>query len=107
MLTLPEVQAELGRVSYRPGWTVTAWQHRFEGVWVTIAARVEDSYHPGEHVDLGIHSPLPPMRDAGAVHDWLAWRLGIIELHEMREWLRVDGVPVFDPHVDGVNEPPA
>jgi hypothetical protein len=26
------------------------------------------------------------------------WRLGRIELHEMREFFQVDGTPVSDPH---------
>jgi hypothetical protein len=31
---------------------------------------------------------------------WLAWRLGRVESHEMREHLRVDGALPFNPHAE-------
>jgi hypothetical protein len=49
-------------------------------------------------MDLGIDSPIPPMADTDALHRWLIWRLGRVESHESREFYRVDGFPLFDPH---------
>jgi hypothetical protein len=37
--------------------------------------------------------------DEESLRLWMAWRLGRIESHEMREFFKVDGRPVFDPHV--------
>lgn len=101
MLSYTELQNALDRVTYRPGWEFKVYPHKFEGHRLVILARhVEDSYQPGKFLDLGIRSPLPPMRDEEALYEWLAWRLGIIENHEMREWLKVDGKPHFDPHAE-------
>jgi hypothetical protein len=47
---------------------------------------------------LDVHSMLPPMRDTIALEEWLAWRLGRLEVHEMREFLKRDGRVIFDPH---------
>jgi hypothetical protein len=107
-MTLAQIQASLADVTLQPGWSVFAWQHDHEGVWVTIRARVEDAYRPGEgeRIDLGINSPLPPIPDVAYLDAWLEWRLGIIARHESREWFRRGGRPVFDPHADGVNDPP-
>lgn len=98
MLTVADIQAELARVTYKPGWTFTAYQGRWEGPHLAITAVLPDAYHPEHTVTVDIHSMLPPLPDVAALHSWLAWRLGRIELHEMREFLRVDGQPIFDPH---------
>lgn len=99
-LTVPELQAALDRVTYRPGWTFTAYEHPFEGPHLLIVAPVPNAYRPEETVDLGIRSPLPPMWTEHGLIVWLAWRLGRVESHEMREWLRVDGRAPFDPHAE-------
>lgn len=98
MLTLPEIQAELDRVTYRDGWTFTTYEDEWEGPHLLIIAPVPDAYQPEQTIDLGIRSPLPPMPDAGYLQRWLAWRLGRVENHEMREMLRVNGTVPFDPH---------
>jgi hypothetical protein len=106
VMTLAEIQASLGHVTLQPGWSVFAWQHDFEGVWVTFRARVVDACHPAETADLGINSPLPPIPDEAYLDAWLEWRMALIMRHESREWFKRDGRPVFDPHVEGVNNPP-
>lgn len=100
MLTLPDIQGALDRITYRPDWTFTAYEDQWEGPHLLIVAPVPNSYRPTETVDLGIRSPLPPMPDTEALHRWLAWRLGRVENHEMREWFKVDGRPLFDPHAE-------
>jgi hypothetical protein len=61
-------------------------------------APTPNAYKPSETIELGIRSPLPPFADTDALHAWLMWRLARIEMHELREFYRVDGVPVDDPH---------
>lgn len=84
--------------TYRPGWTFTVWQHRYEGLHVTIDADVDDAYHPGETVHLTIHAPLPPFRDEQDIEHWLLWRLTRIETHEASEFLRRSGRQIRNPH---------
>lgn len=98
MLTTEQIRAEMARVSYRPGWQMTVEEYGFEDPWVRIVCDVPDAYQPGAIITLGIESPLPPMVDATALHRWMVWRLARIEEHEAREFYRVDGSIVFDPH---------
>jgi hypothetical protein len=98
MLSTAEIKAELERVTYKPGWVFTCYDGRWEGQHLAITAELPDATRPGESVTLDIHSSLPPIPDAAYLHAWLAWRLGRIENHEMREFFRVDGRAVFDPH---------
>lgn len=98
MLTTAQIQAELDRVTYRDGWAFGVYEHDWDGLHLLITAPVPNAYQPSETITLGIRSPLPPMPDATYLHRWLAWRLGRIESHEMREYLKVDGVALFDPH---------
>ncbi len=97
-LTTAQIAAELEKVSYKPGFRFTVYDGTWEGQHMVITTSVPDAYKPGEMTVLDVHSMLPPMRDREALWEWLAWRLGRIEIHEMREFLRVDGRPVFDPH---------
>lgn len=105
MLTIDQIKEHLRLITYRPGWTIEAYQGSWEGIHIRIVApKVEDSYNPGEFVDLGITSHLPPMQNFHQLETWLAWRLNRIETHEMREWLKFGGVPIFNPHSDGAEE---
>lgn len=100
MMTTSEIQDHLSRITYKPGWELKIYDGRWEGQHLVITTVVPDSYHPGETVTLDVHSMLPPMRDGNALDEWLAWRLGRIEVHEMREFLRRDGRPIYDPHAE-------
>lgn len=100
MLTTPEVQAILERVAYKPGWKIQAYDGRFEGQHIAITTVVIDAYDTSKTVTLDVHSMLPPMADEQALMSWLAWRLGRIEVHEMREFLHLDGSPWSDPHAE-------
>lgn len=97
----------VGLLVYKPGWTITVYETEFQGIWLAVAAEVEDSYHPGDSVPLRIKSPIPPMRSNADFLNWLRWRLERIEVHECHEWLRLkdDGKPLFDPHAEGADEP--
>lgn len=97
VLTLADVQRLLGRVEYLD-WVFVAYQHEFEGPWIVIVYTAADSNDPSRTWTSHVHSPLPPLEDDGAFLRWLAWRTQLIAIHEAREYLRVDGRPVFDPH---------
>lgn len=100
MLTTAEIAAHLARLSYKPGWEFAVYDGRWEGQHIVIRTGVVDTYSPGEMVVLDVHSMLPPMRDVAQLEEWLAWRLGRLEVHEMREFLKRDGVVIFDPHAE-------
>lgn len=98
MMTLAEVQAELAQLEAWPGWTMTARQDPWEGIIIRFVGTVPDAYHPGQMVDLGIDSHLPPTPHLPALWYWLQWRLCRIATHEAREMFRRNGRPLFDPH---------
>lgn len=89
-------------VTYRPGWRFEVYEDAYEGPHLRIRTDVEDAFHPGTMVELRIESPLPPnLRTADDVDEWVLWRLERIASHEVREWLRRDGVQVSNPHEEG------
>jgi hypothetical protein len=100
MLTTAQITAELQRVTYKPGWSFTVYDGQWEGQHLVIHTVVADATHPGQDTVLDVHSMLPPIPDADYLYRYLAWRLARIEVHEMREFLRVDGTPPFDPHAE-------
>lgn len=101
MNRLEEDVAFFARVEYRPGWRFEVVIDPFEGPHLHIGAELEDAYHPGEKTVVNIVSPLPPMTSEEQRVNWLVWRLSRIEMHELREWLKLDGERISDPH-DGV-----
>lgn len=100
MLSTPEILTILERVTYKPGWKITAYDGRYEGQHLVITTVVDDATNPGTKTTLDVHSMLPPQADEQAFMSWLAWRLGRIECHEMREFLRVDESCWSDPHAE-------
>lgn len=100
MLTTKEIKDWLQRVTYKPGWKFKAYDGDWEGQHIVITTVVPDSYNPGQNVVLDVHSMLPPIPSVDYLNRWLTWRLGRIEIHEMREFFKVDGQIVFDPHAE-------
>lgn len=98
MLTTGEIQEHLKKVSYKPGWAFECYDGRWEGQHLVITTEVPNSYNLKETVTLDVHSPLPPIPDVDYLNTWLMWRLQRIECHEMREFFKVDGAVVDDPH---------
>lgn len=97
MLTTRELQAHLARLEYKPGWTFDVYDGAWEGQHIVIRTEVPDTYTDGTVV-LDVHSMLPPLPSLDYFERWLAWRLARLEVHEMREFLKRDGHPIFDPH---------
>ena len=100
LLTTEQIQAHLDTITYKPGWSFRVYDGRWEGQHIVIRTEVADTYNPGESTTLDVHSMLPPMRDVQALEEWLAWRLGRLEIHEMREFLKRNGQIIFDPHAE-------
>lgn len=97
-------------VTYRPGWTITAHRHPF-GTYVLIDAEVLDSekydstltveqnYTKGNTTRVGVRACVPPdYLSLIEFYNWLEWRLGKVEHHEMREFFQVNGKPWDSPH---------
>lgn len=98
VLSTEQIRDHLARLSYRPGWSFQLREHPFEGHQVFIIGKdLPDSYSTS-NLDIGVLSFLPPMPDTTYLEQWIAWRLARIETHEMREFLKRDGQPIFDPH---------
>lgn len=100
MLSHAEVADVLDKVSYKPGWVLTIRYLPLQGTYLSIYVEMENSYKPGTTVPLRIHSPVPPMADEQALMTWLAWRINLVETHEVLEWLKLSGKPWIDPHAD-------
>jgi hypothetical protein len=98
MLSTADINRELDRIAYKPGFTFKAYDDQWEGQKIRIQAEVPDAYNPDETVTLGIDSFLPPLLDEWEVRRWLMWRLLRIENHEAREFFRLDGNILWDPH---------
>jgi hypothetical protein len=98
-LSFEEITKALSRVSYKAGWTFEPIPGTWEGHRIRIVARaLMDSYHPEQTVDLGINDFIPPVRTVEELHEWLLARVHRIESHETREWFKIDGKPLHDPH---------
>ena len=97
-LTLEQLQGEVARFSYRPGWELSVFPDVWEGAVLRVVAKVPDAYHPDNLTPLQINSRIPPIPDVVYFGHYLLWRLLLIESHECREWLRRDGVMLFNPH---------
>lgn len=100
MLSVDDINEHLKGVTYKPGWEFKCYMGRWEGPHFVITTVVPDAYDINSTTTLDVHSRIPPMRDTAQLDEWIMWRLGIIELHEMREFYRVNGEPVSDPHAE-------
>lgn len=103
MLSTEQLREHLTKVTYKPGWSFTVYDGEWEGQHIVIRTVVHDAYDPTKTTALDVHSMLPPMDSIDQFNNWLMWRLGRIEVHEMREFFRVNGTPVSDPHKENAN----
>jgi hypothetical protein len=80
--------------TYRPGWSFY-----LERDTLVIRANVLNTDNPKEtiRVDFGIGLPFPTPHK----FDWTRWlfdQIMVVEDHEAREFFKIGGVKVFDPH---------
>jgi hypothetical protein len=101
------------RVTYRPGWTVTAAAAGYGQVLLTVLAQVDDvrAYQPGTRwfgmrmigqripkVTVGATTLAPLDLSERDMLEEIRRTLLLLERHETDEWLMVDGRQPFDPH---------
>lgn len=97
-LTAVDIAREIKRVTYKPGWTFEVSHHPIEGPTLSIGFAVPNSYRQGEQQVQCVNSPIPPLFGADHLYAWLMWRISVVEMHELAEFFKVDGKPVYDPH---------
>jgi hypothetical protein len=104
----------LQRITYKPEWSFRVNIHEEEmlnPLYLSIQMNVEDTYNKGTRIDVESKHDLPsrmilgwaPSEDNDAeffiwVREQIHWR----EQHEADEWLRIDGVMVWNPHLPHV-----
>lgn len=80
--------------TYRPGWTFNV-----VGGLLLIEATVVDTDNPKQMIPLNFQVGLPSgVRDG---FDWTCWlfhQIMTVEEHEAREFFKINGVKVYDPH---------
>lgn len=104
-MTLRELRELVGRLSYRPGWAMQVEEFA-EGFWtgprVVITAMLADTYNPARMAEFRAYASLPPL-------DYLTEELALLaiggalkeaEIHESREWFKLDGKIIDDPHAE-------
>lgn len=88
-----------GKVTYRPGWTITAHPCPVgDRVWILIDAEVIDSEDWSKTTRVGVRAVVPDFDSPREFYNWLGWRLIRCERHESREFFQVDGRPWDSPH---------
>jgi len=96
------VRDQLARFTYKPGWSFTVANDLIpssSGVLIALVARVEDTYNPGKHIEIGGYRRAQIyIRDPDMFAKQLASFIVELEIHESREWLKRDGQIYDDPH---------
>lgn len=90
---MTDLAERLARYSYKPGWRLD--------LCLRIRATVPDSRNPGQTTPIQSIVDLPEGIEDWSddkLDGWLEKRFIFVESHEVREWLRRDGLLVNDPH---------
>ena len=105
------LRAELARYTYRPGWRMRievqpAVAGQYTPARLVVEYTAPDAYHPEREIPLKVNVMVPwDLAEAHGASDlfgrWLQHTLQDVELHESREWLRLDGCLLDDPHAAG------
>lgn len=102
-MTHDEAAAIVKRLTYRPGWTIEFYMEPAGSSVLRVGTVEPDAERPGA-------APMPVVYTSSikpadlARHDltaFLRWVYGVFHLrveHELREWLRLDGHPLIEPH---------
>lgn len=100
LLTTQEIKDHLETITYKPGWSFEYYVGRYEGPHLVIWTKVEDAFNPGRTVDLDVQCFLSPndIDSTESLNKYLAHRLGRIESHECREFLKENGKVIDSPH---------
>lgn len=94
------------KLTYRPDTTMEfnryengAYRGMYAGT-ITFYRMVENSYRPGEHMRLQFHNMVPSYlcENEAQFIDFVSRCLEEFEIHEAREWFKVNGQVYNDPH---------
>jgi hypothetical protein len=97
-MSLHEVEAVLSRITYKPGWTLKAWndQGSFDMLLrITMPVPCRDT---GKPIMVTQIRAIYPFEDERRLIQFVRCCLHDLEIHEADEMLLVDGVRMFDPH---------
>lgn len=101
-MNVAEAVQALSALTYKPGWKIVVYST--PGALVLRVGKPEpDRYaKTPTTIDVVLTDTLPEhaVRNMGLT-DLLRWVFGVVErreLHEVEEWLRLDGVPLRAPH---------
>lgn len=95
-----EASEILARVTYKAGWTMSLTQQE-DGAVLRIKCMEKDATckQPGlVSVQSQEFLPLDVIRDERGLLDWIKMKLHDREVHELCEWLQIDGVAPYYPH---------
>jgi hypothetical protein len=109
-MTVAQAKALLDKATYKPGSRLVGRIVKLQGdqaygLEVLLSQVLEDVRRRGRQHELGYIAVLPVALlehlDAKGVMEWVLRNVvEKMESHEAKEWLRVDGAMVVDPHED-------
>ena len=98
------IQQKLDRIMYKPGWEFSAEYDGITSVTIVIRVEVQNTYNPMESVWLSSRDTIYPelytsfMDNDKEFADYMFRRIKEMEIHESREWFRLDGEIYDNPH---------
>jgi hypothetical protein len=99
----PHLYATLAKVTYKAGWDFELISSAPTESWhLYIKAKVINVV-TGDRSEIAARDIVPDLvywsefNEQAFLH-WLRYRILQVETHEVNEWLRVDCVPLVDPH---------
>lgn len=101
-MTCAEFQGLLSRITYKEGWSLTFWINPGDEVIFAVRSSPTKDVDniKGPLVRVSTFRNLGPLAELNnsSVLEWVRATIRDTELHELDEWLRLDGVKVRDPH---------
>lgn len=97
-------------ITHRPGFTLEVHPGHWWNQWnrnttpppcIGLSMTVVNTYHPEKTIPLSMHQTVPTF--LVTVEDFFDFNLGLcmwFDMHECREWFKIDGKPWRDPHGD-------
>ncbi len=103
---LRRAKAMLASISYKPGWRFEVDEQQSNGYELTIrmSTKAHDAGGSGDLITLGRQDRIPVWCvDTGRFAHEVFRLVHDSELHEAKEWFKVNGVQLYDPHEGGLS----
>ena len=102
-MTHDEAAAIVKRLTYRPGWTIEFYQDPSGASVLRVGTAEPDSERPNAPPIPVVYTDALEAKKLGVLTEgaFLRWIYEVVEkrvVHELREWLRLDGQPLIEPH---------